>query len=142
MARNMLDAMLDIDPAGVETYTANYRELDRRLDSLDRQVARTLRGAPRSFAVWHPSLSYFARDYGLDQLSVGFENKEMPARHLAQVTDSARARGVRVFFFQKEYDSRQAEVLNRQMGTRLVTVDPLAADFDDELVRVASELAK
>ena len=60
-------------------------------------------------SVWHPSLSYFARDYGLEQISLGTEGKEMSAKSLTEAIDKARDKGVGVFFFQKEYDSRQAE---------------------------------
>ena len=31
-----------------------------------------------SFVVWHPSLSYFARDYGLEQISLEYDGKEVP----------------------------------------------------------------
>lgn len=142
IARNMLDAMVELDPDGADVYRANYRRLDQRLDSLDKALALKLQGGDRAFAVWHPSLSYFARDYGLEQLPVGFENKEVSPRQLAQVAQQAADHGVRVFFFQKEYDSRQAQVLNDQMGTRLVTIKPLDADWEGQLTQVADELAR
>lgn len=144
IAGNMLDAVVDIDPDNAGYYRERYTALDNRLDSLDRVLTArfdSLTGT-RAFAVWHPSLSYFARDYGLEQVSVGFENKEMPARQLARVLDEARHHDVRVFFFQKEYDSRQAETLNKEMGTRLVIINPLDYDWEKEIERVAEELAR
>jgi zinc transport system substrate-binding protein len=102
-----------------------------------------LQTAPsKAFAVWHPSLSYFARDYGLEQISVSFENKEMSPVRLAEVADEARAHNVGVFFFQQDYDSRQAQTLNNAMKTKMITVNPLAYDWDKELSNVVDALAQ
>ncbi len=144
IARNMYDAVVKIDPAGETYYRPRYEALDSRLDSLDLVFAAQL-SAPimsRSFAVWHPSLSYLARDYGLEQIAVGFENKEMPAAYLARIIDEAKEDAVKVFFFQREYDSRQAETLNERMGTRLVTINPRAYDWENELKKVVNALSR
>lgn len=144
IARTMFETMARKEPANAAYYRDNYLRLDRRLDSLDRAFTTrfaNLHDSARTFAVWHPSLSYFARDYGLSQISVGFENKEMSPRHIAEVTEEAREHHVSVFFFQKEYDSRQAETLNRAMATRLVTINPLDYDWEKELTKVTDALA-
>ncbi|MDO5396048.1 MAG: zinc ABC transporter substrate-binding protein [Bacteroidales bacterium] len=143
IARTMLRAIIEIDPDGREYYTARHAVLDARLDSLDRAIRRKLDGNPgAAFAIWHPSLSYYARDYGLNQIAVGFENKEMTPTHLAHVAEEAKEHGVRVFFFQKEYDSRQAETLNREMQTRLVPINPMAYDWEKSLTEITEALTQ
>ncbi|MBD5170838.1 MAG: zinc ABC transporter solute-binding protein [Bacteroidales bacterium] len=145
LAKNMYDAILTINPDGESYYTPRYEALDNRLDSLDRVFAVQLSGAlvpSRSFAVWHPSLSYLARDYGLEQIAVGFENKEMPAAQLAKVIEEAKEDSVKIFFFQREFDSRQAETLNERMGTKLVTINPLGYEWENELKKVVDALSR
>ena len=68
ISKNMLIAMTEIDPSNADYYRSNYHRFAARLDSLDNEL--TIRLAPHkgeAFMVWHPSLSYFARDYGLEQ---------------------------------------------------------------------------
>ena len=143
MARTMLRTMIEIDPDGREYYTARHAALDARLDSLDRAISTRLDKHPgAAFAIWHPSLSYFARDYGLQQIAVGFENKEMTPTHLAHVAEEAKEHGVKVFFFQKEYDSRQAETLNREMQTRLVPISPMTYDWEKSLSEITEALTQ
>lgn len=143
MARNMADALIAQDPENAEKYRARLSKLESRIDSVDTEVRTRLDGAHRkAFAVWHPSLSYFAREYGLKQVVVGQESKEMSVRQLRDVIESAKADSVEVFFFQKEYDSRQAESINREIGSRLVTIDPLDADWASQLIKIADELAR
>lgn len=143
MAATMARVMAEAEPENADYYMNNYKALDRHLDSLDRAFARRIGAVTsdrRAFAVWHPSLSYLARDYGLDQIAVGYENKEMSPRHLAEVTEEARRHNVRVFFFQSEFDSRQAESLNRAMGTRMISINPLGADWEAELNTVVDAI--
>ena len=102
MAAHMTDAMADLEPENAQYYRYNLNRLDARLDSLDRALAPAIDSLPadrRAFAVWHPSLSYLARDYGLEQIAVGFENKEMSPAHIAYVADQALKHCVTLLFF-------------------------------------------
>ena len=144
MIGHMKDAVTDIDTANRAFYSQNFAALDARIDSLDQVYsARLGSGASnRAFAVWHPSLSYFARDYGLEQIAVGFENKEIPAVTLKKVIEEAREDSVRVFFFQKEFDSRQAETLNSAMGTEMIIITPLDYEWEKQFDAIVSALCR
>lgn len=144
IAANMLAAMKDIDPTNKDYYESRYSILASRLDSLDRAYTSRL-SAPdinHAFAVWHPSLSYLARDYGLEQIAVGYENKEMPPSVLRNVIDEAREDSVKVLFFQKEFDSRQVENLNKELGTELITINPLDYEWEKQLDVIVSALCR
>ncbi len=143
IAHNMLEAMCEIDPDNASAYNTAYLALESRLDSLDSALSRQLSLLPtRSFVVWHPSLSYFARDYGLKQIAAGMENKEMSVGSMANVIKQARADSARVFFFQKEYDTRQARNLNEEIGSTIVEINPLAYDWEAQLILTADALSR
>lgn len=142
IARNMAEALADLDSAEAATVNRRLATLEQRLDSIDKATADRLEGASRSFAIWHPSLSYYARDYGLNQIAVGQESKEMPAGQVRQVIDNARNANVKVFFFQKEYDNRQAESINSAIGSRMITIDPLAYDWLGQIELITNEIAR
>ena len=70
--------MIEIDPADSASYRRNYMALAATLDSCDRVISSRLKPVGHAtFMVWHPSLSYFAEDYRLHQLSIGMDNKEI-----------------------------------------------------------------
>lgn len=143
IAANVTEALCEIDPANSGEYNARLRHFEAQVDSADIAVTQKLQGLRhRAFAIWHPSLSYLARDYGLEQISVGSETKEASVSHLRHVINEAVADSVKVFFFQREYDSRQAEIINKRIGSRMVTVDPQAYDFINEINKIADELAR
>ncbi|MDE6458532.1 MAG: zinc ABC transporter substrate-binding protein, partial [Muribaculum sp.] len=143
IARNMYEAMTDLDPEHKNTYSKNYRNLIQSLDSLDASLDSILspcRG--KAFVVWHPSLSYFARDYGLRQISLSPEGKEASGNMMQEAVDSARASGAEVLFFQKEIDSRQAETANEQIGTEMVSINPLSYNWNKEIINIANAIAR
>lgn len=143
MVSNMGRAMTEIDPENAETYEERADAIMSRLDSLNSATARAISGkGVHAFAVWHPSLSYYARDYGLHQITVGNEGKEMSASSMRKAIDEARSDSVTTLFFQKEYDLRQAEAINSGIGSRLVIINPLAYRWENELQHITDELTR
>lgn len=143
ITKNMLNAMTEIDPSNASYYRTNYEHFAARLDSLDNAFAERL--APHkgeAFMVWHPSLSYFARDYGLEQIPAGSaDSKEMAMGALKDVIDHAADHNVKVFFLQKDLDGRQAEALGAQLDIEKVTVNPLAYDWETEMTAIVDAIA-
>ncbi|MBC7084542.1 MAG: zinc transport system substrate-binding protein [Bacillota bacterium] len=142
-AEHICRGLVKIDPAGREVYEHNKAAFLRELDALDEELARVL--APvrgRRFMVLHPAWGYFARDYGLQELPIEVEGKEPSAKELAALVETARANHVKVVFVQPQMSPRTAEVLARQIGARVVTLDPLARDWAANLRTVAQTLAE
>ncbi len=138
MARNMLEAMIKLDPADSAIYRANYEKLEGRLDSCRAAVDAHLEGARGgAFMVWHPSLSYFAAENGLVQLAIGLDNKEMSAKAFRNNIDLARDEGASVFLVQPDFDAGRSVAIADEAGVRSVMINTLAYDIPSELVRIA-----
>ncbi len=143
MADNMARGLIALDPADSCMYKSRLHSLLEHLDSLDSSIASRLeQGNATCFMVWHPSLGYFARDYGLEQLSVGWESKEPSASALRRAIDQARSHGAKVFFYQREFDTRQTQAMTSQLGLRTVTIDPLSYDWQHQMNIITDELVK
>ena len=145
MAANMLRGMKEVDADNAAYYTRNFITLSHKLDSLDLMLTEKL--APvcgGSFIVWHPSLSYFARDYGLTQLALGMENKELSVEETRSLIDRAGSAGTTVFFIQKDFDRSQAvAITDGRLGSdiKLISINPLAYEWADEIQVVADAIA-
>jgi zinc transport system substrate-binding protein len=140
-ADNICNALADIDPDNAQYYKANLRQLKARFDSLDNSYKQAL--APYSgaaFLVWHPSLSYFARDYGLKQIAIGLENKEASALDMKQMILTADNADIRAFFIQANFDSRQAENISRQVATPVTTINPLDSDWERQFTTIVNAI--
>lgn len=142
MARNTYRALARRFPADSLYFRQRLNKLDSHLDSLDRRVSTRI--APlkgKTFLVWHPSLSYFARDYGLEQLAVGHEHKESSITGLKERLDRVKREKPLVFFYQREYDSRQAQTISDATGLLPVVITPLSPDIEAAVSKAADALA-
>lgn len=142
MAHNMAAYLVEAYPEDSVAISHRLSDYDVHLDSVMESLKERL--APysgKSFAVWHPSLSYFAREYGLNQIWVGIEGKEMSAKGLKDAIEKAKDTGVKVFFYQKGLDSRQAISINEGIGSRIVEIYPLDYDWENQLNIIADEIA-
>ncbi len=141
IATNILFALTAADPGNAPYYQARYNKLYNRLDSLDRQLEAKLKPlAGSSFLVWHPSLSYLARDYGLKQITIELEGKETSPRGIKEVVDRAKNSGARVLFVQADFDSSRAESISRQTGTDVVKINPLDGDWEKQINIIVNSL--
>lgn len=141
--KNMLDDVVELDPEHKAEYESNYRDFDRELSEFQDSIALRLQPAKGgAFVVWHPSLSYFARDYGLEQISLEYDGKEVPVKYLEKKVAYAVSRKPSVFFFQNGMDTNQAQTVNAQIGTRLVEINPLGYDWKSEIRKIADALSR
>lgn len=141
MARNMLNAMKQLDAENSDIYQKNYDQLVSKLDSLDRVIAEILvKKQGKTFVTWHPSLSYFAHDYSLNQLAIGAENKEMSADAFRSKIDQIRTLGVEVMLLQPEMDNSRTEEIARQAGIHTTTINLLGYDWPEQMVHVAKSI--
>ena len=131
IARNTYKALSTLDSQNEPYYLTRYDSLCHQIqqtDSVIRQLLSTP-GTARAFMIYHPALSYFARDYGLHQISIEEGGKEPSPTHLKELIDLCKNEGVRVIFVQPEFDRRNAEIIAEQTGTRVVPINPLSYNW-------------
>lgn len=125
MAANAYEAIHAAWPDSTK-YTENYRRLSRELQELDRRTAgKIARSGVKAFIIYHPALTYYARDYGIRQEAVETDGKEPSAKRLAELIRMARREGIRQIFYQKQFPASVVETIARDMDARTVAIDPL-----------------
>lgn len=143
IAANILNALCVIDKENESSYLEGYNTLCRQINHTDSIIRQTLAtpGTDRAFMIYHPALSYFARDYGLHQIPIEAGGKEPSPAHLKGLIDICKDEQVGVIFVQPEFDRRNAELIAQQTGTKVVDINPLAYDWEAEMLNTAKSLA-
>ena len=142
IARNIGDAVCMTYPDSVK-YVANLQQL---IDSLKaRQIAYAEQleaGGKRHFLIYHPALSYLARDYGLVQISLENEGKNPTPMSLAEVVDVVNKCGIGQMMYQSEYPQEVIKPIVDVLGVNMVQINPLSADILSELDRVINIISE
>ncbi|AVM53057.1 zinc transport system substrate-binding protein [Bacteroides zoogleoformans] len=143
IAGNILHALCTLDKENEAFYTKRYQNLIRKIEHTDDLVCQMLSAgnADRAFMIYHPALSYFARDYDLRQIPIEASGKEPSPAHLKELIKTCKAEKVRIIFIQPEFDRRNAELIARQTGTQVVSINPLSYDWEEEMLNVAKSLS-
>ena len=128
-------------PAEKEYLQARYNRFSQYLDSLHSALTGKLEGVEnRKFMIYHPALTYFARDYRLEQLSLEIEGKSPSPAHLKQMTDLAKENHISKILIQSQFDRKNAEILARETGSEIIQFDPLDLQWGKQMSYIAEQL--
>jgi zinc transport system substrate-binding protein len=142
IVRNMYDALVDIDPGNEPVYAANLQRLSAKIKAIDEQVTAMLTGAfSKAFIIYHPALTYFARDYGLTQYCIETDGKEPSPEQLKRLIETAKKENIRTIFIQQEFDKKNAETIAAEIGCRLFVINTLSYNWEKETLRIAKILS-
>jgi zinc transport system substrate-binding protein len=140
-ARNILDALMRVDPTHRETYEDNYKKFISNVVDLDLKIRNQFTGTDRGtrFMVYHPAWGYFAKAYDLIQIPVEMEGKRPTPKGLQELILNAKRDGIKVVFVQPQFSTKSAETIAKAIGGRVVFADPLAFDWTKNLLLVTQQ---
>lgn len=142
LVKNMYKALVDNDPESESEYTKNYQLLQSMFAETDSIIKTYIDKAPsKSFIIYHPALSYYAQEYGLNQLSIEFEGKSPSPAQMKTVIDQARKENVKVVFMQSEFDQKNGETVAKEIGAKLVPINLMDYNWKNEMIKIAKALA-
>lgn len=141
ICKNIYDELSDIYPEYEKVFKANLDSFQADLDSLDLYIAKELKELKsRSFFTYHPSLSYFARDYNLEQYPLELGGKEPSPSHLKFLIDTGKEKDIRIVFLQMQFDQRNAEALAKEINAEIVQINPLEEEWFSQMIYITDKL--
>ena len=137
-AKTIKDALSTYNPKQKEKYEKNYTAFIKKLEALDTKMKNILSPLKqKSFIVFHPSFGYLADDYGLTQIAIEKEGKEPSLRHIKRVIDYAKEKNIKTIFVAPQFSQKAATQIAKQVGAKVVTINPLAQEWETNLLKVA-----
>ncbi len=142
IAENIYKGLKAMNPKG--DYQSNYQALIRDIDNLDKEIKETLATLPKNqkFVVFHPMLGYFARDYGLEEVSIEVEGKTPKIKDMMEVVEVVKQEDLKIIFAQPEFSIKAAEFIAKESGAKLGYFSPLQTPWDKNLLDFAKNLKK
>ena len=143
MVETIARQVSEIDPKNKETYEKNATDYIAQLDEVDNEIKEALKDVKsKKFIVYHPAFGYIASDYGLKMYALEEEGKEATAKHLQEMIDLSKEENIKVIFYQEEIDSSQSKAFAEEIGGKTIQLAPLAADYIENLKRMADTMAE
>ena len=134
MARNISDALIDMDKANKDFYLENFQKLMNDLLAFDESAKESLAGLKnRKFVVYHPAWGYFAAHYDLEQISIERSGKEPKIDEMASTLKMIKDENIKVIFADPNRSQKSAQVLASQTGAKVELLDPLGYNLLENL---------
>ena len=141
-ARTIAQALIEIDLDHKGDYQANLDAFLAELDTLDADIQRIMTAndaTGKAFIVTHPAWGYFARDYGLEMLTIPENASEVQLQDAAFTADE---KGIDIIFYQRGFDEDSPQKLAFLIKGRPMPLEPLNPSWEPNLRSVSMMLAK
>lgn len=137
MAKKIADELTILNPDKGPDYKVNYLKFVKEIDQLNIEIKKLLKDYQgKKMILFHPSLSYYARDYGLEEYSLESGGKEPTPQHLKTVVDMAKKDTIKVIYIQSEFDREHARVFAEEIGGEVIQIRPLDPAWSDNLMEI------
>ncbi|MFK5969304.1 MAG: zinc ABC transporter substrate-binding protein [Candidatus Marithrix sp.] len=130
-------------PESKSEFDINYKAFTNEIDSLNSYIEKELQAYQgRKFLIFHPALSYIARDYGLEQITIEIDGKQPTPANIQEIIEIAKEENIKVVFVQNQFSTHNAEVIANEINGRVVQIDPLAYNWNASIKMIVDEIVK
>ena len=140
IASNILKALCELEPKNKAFFEKNYQSLLSIIDKRDSTIKESFKKDPdlvRKFVIYHPILTYFARDYQLEQLAIEEEGREPSASQLKSLIERARKEKIKFCLIQAEFANRNTTTFINESHTKPMDINPLQGDWNWAMLEAA-----
>ncbi len=138
MIQEIASELSKLDSENKKFYHENAEKYVKELKEVDKKIQKSLTNLKtKAFIVYHPAFGYFADEYGLNMVAIEKGGKKATPKRLQEIIDLARKKNIKVIFYQAEVDSKQSQALAEELGGRTIKLDPLSADYIQNLQKMA-----
>lgn len=141
-AAAIAECLSDLDPEMERYYHTNLESFTLEIDSLQKSIHAMLdpmRG--RCFMVFHPAWGYFADEFDLVQIPVEESGNDPSPGEMSRLVDFAKDQNVQAVFVSPQFSTSSAETIASEVNARIIYIDPLADNWNSNLIRVAEEFS-
>ncbi|MBI4185683.1 zinc ABC transporter substrate-binding protein [Candidatus Berkelbacteria bacterium] len=128
---SIADQLIRLDPNKATTYQSNAAAFQAKLQALDTESQRRVgEFGTKQFIAFHDAFTYFARDYGLQQVAtIELAPGEAPSpSQLDEIHRLVTAKELKALFTEPQFSSATVDQLARDLGIPLLILDPLETD--------------
>ncbi len=143
LASNITAILSQKDPAHQNIFKQNYTDFKKSIALLQQKISKKLENLPqKEFIVFHPSFGYFAKEFGLSQVAIEKEGKEPSLKYIKRVIDFAKKHQIKTIFVEPQFSQKSARYIAKQINGNVASIDPLAEDWEQNLINIANSFEK
>lgn len=142
MAKDIYKTLTGIDKENEGFYKLNCDHFIAEIDSINELIkSRLLNIKSTGFIIYHPALTYYARDYGLNQYPLEIEGKNPSAFVIRQLIEISKKENIKTIVVQKQFDQTKAQIIADETGGKIISIDPLDYEWSNQILEITDKLS-
>ncbi|MGP4042062.1 metal ABC transporter solute-binding protein, Zn/Mn family [Gracilibacillus sp. D59] len=136
LARNIKDALIELNPEQQETFETNFSDLKDRLIALDDEFHQQLEAAPNNeILVTHEAYGYWEQSYGIEQIALtGLSPSQEPSqKELERIMDHVEETNIQYLLFEQNVEPKVAEVIQAETNVESLELHNLSILTEEDI---------
>lgn len=129
-----------------EEFNERLKKLRDKMDTMYLGIriggVRVNGNRPSSFVIYHPVLTYFAREYDLEQFALEDEGREPSIQQIQKLINLAKSEEISVLFVQKEFANRNIQTFINATGVKPIEINPLSYDWEKQMLLIMKSITQ
>ncbi len=143
IARLIEQSLSAMDRPNAPAYKDALHGFIQELEELDDTIKTDTAGLKkRQLIVSHPAWGHFAHRYGFTQIPIEQHGKEIQAAGMGKLIDLARQQDIQAIFIQPGFNNKAARIIATEIGADVFTLDPLAADYIENMSGIVKKIVR
>jgi zinc transport system substrate-binding protein len=142
IAENIKNVLSEKYPEKKSVFEKNYSDFVSEINSFKTELNDSLNAKKsKVFVIYHPALTYFAKEYRLTQISVEQDGKEPTAQYFKAVINEIKKNNVKVLLVQPQFPKSSVELISKEVpGIKIIEFNPLEENILDNLKKLTDTL--
>ena len=142
IAENIKNVLSEKYPEKKDIFEKNYSDFISEVNSFKAELKNTLNNKKsKIFVIYHPALTYFAKEYGLTQISIEQEGKEPTAQYLKNIINEVKKNNVKVLLVQPQFPKSSVALISKEVpDIKIIEFNPLEENIFDNLRKFTDSL--
>ena len=142
IAENIKNVLSEKYPEKKDIFEKNYSDFISEINTFNTELKNTLSDKKsKIFVIYHPALTYFAKEHNLTQVSVEQEGKEPTAQYLKNVINEIKKNNVKVLLVQPQFPKSSVDLISKEVpGIKIIEFNPLEENIFDNLKKFTDSL--
>lgn len=142
-AQQTYEALAKLDPDNQEFYENNLKIFINQINIINKKIQSMFANpnSQKTFIVYHPAFGYLADEYNLEEIALENHGKEPKTKEMIQIRKIIKDKNIKVIYIQPEFSKKQIKALARDLKLKILTLDPLAKDWGNNILYIAKMIA-
>lgn len=138
ISKEFVKALTELYPDKKNLFDTNYNVFIDKLNNLNEAIKYNIENSKiKTFLILHPALTYFAEDYGLNQISIEKEGKEPSLSDLIELGKRIKKDNIKFIFLQPEFPEEQILQFIKDNKIEAINIDILGYNIFETLLKVS-----